>query len=122
MKFFKTVVALSIVCFAPVSAQEETDAMRDLQMGLQGIQEASKDPALLAQLMQDLQVSVEEHAFWVLRLCQLIHWSWSLQNPEMMAEAKKMMDSPEFKKQMKKMSESKEFKNGAQKTGKLWIW
>jgi hypothetical protein len=59
MKFLKTTLAFSVLLFAPVSAQnKEADAMRDLQLGLQGIQEAAKNPALLAQLMQDLQVCV----------------------------------------------------------------
>jgi hypothetical protein len=59
MKFLKTTLAFSVLLFAPVSAQnKEGDAMRDLQLGLQGIQEAAKNPALLAQLMQDLQVRV----------------------------------------------------------------
>jgi hypothetical protein len=31
--------------------------MKDFQTGLAGLQEASKNPALLAQLMQDLAVS-----------------------------------------------------------------
>lgn len=57
MKFFATFAAVSVLLFTPAAAQEkEADAMRDLQLGLQGIQEAAKNPALLAQLMQDLQV------------------------------------------------------------------
>merc|ERR1711862_1010345 len=38
------------------------------------------------------------------------------QDPEMMAEAKKMMDDPAFKKQMKQMSESKSFKDAVKQT------
>ena len=57
MRFFATVAAVSVLLLSPTNAQDkDTDAMRDLQLGLQGIQEAAKNPALLAQLMQDLQV------------------------------------------------------------------
>ena len=35
------------------------DAEYDISMGMAGIQQASKDPKLLAQLMQDMQVSFE---------------------------------------------------------------
>jgi hypothetical protein len=37
-------------------------------------------------------------------------------NPELMAEAQKMMDSPEFQKQMKTLQQSKEFKESIKKT------
>ena len=57
MKYFKSIITLSVLLFAPAYAQDkEAEALRDLQLGLQGIQEAAKNPALLAQLMQDLQV------------------------------------------------------------------
>ena len=62
MKLFATITAFAVLLFAPVSAQDvEADAMRDLQLGLQGIQEAAKNPVLLAQLMQDLQVGARCH-------------------------------------------------------------
>lgn len=51
MKLFSV---LTVAFVASVSAQQ--DPMRDLQLGLQGLQQASKDPAQLAQLMKDLQV------------------------------------------------------------------
>lgn len=51
MKLF---TVLTVAFVASVSAQQ--DPMRDLQMGLQGLQQAAKDPAQLAQLMKDLQV------------------------------------------------------------------
>lgn len=41
------------------------------------------------------------------------------QNPEMMAEAKKMMESPEYQSQMKKMTQSKEFKDSLKKTSEM---
>lgn len=68
MKFLKTTLAFSVLFFAPVSAQDkEADAMRDLQLGLQGIQEAAKNPALLAQLMHDLQVRIRG-------MCRALLW------------------------------------------------
>lgn len=91
-------VLFLLVCFVATStfAKDDEDAaaqaMRDLQMGMQGLKEASSNPALLAQLMRDLQ------------------------DPQMMAEAKKMMDSPEFQKQMKKMTNDPAFKDSTKKT------
>lgn len=35
----------------------QADAIRDMQMGFAGLQQAASDPVLMAQLMQDLQVS-----------------------------------------------------------------
>jgi hypothetical protein len=62
MKLFATLATFSVLLFAPASAQDmEADAMRDLQLGLLGIQEAAKNPVLLAQLMQDLQVGARYH-------------------------------------------------------------
>lgn len=62
------------------------DAEYDISMGMAGIQQAAKDPKLLAQLFQDMQ------------------------DPELMAEAKKMMESPEWKKKMKDLTNDKAFK------------
>jgi hypothetical protein len=39
-----------------VSAQNAEDALRDMQIGMQGLQAAASDPAMMAQLMADLQV------------------------------------------------------------------
>jgi tripartite-type tricarboxylate transporter receptor subunit TctC len=41
------------------------------------------------------------------------------QDPEMMAEAKKMMDSPEFQKQMKGMGNNKDVKDSFKKTADI---
>lgn len=41
------------------------DAEYDISMGMAGIQQAAKDPKLLAQLFQDMQVSAFIH-FWCL--------------------------------------------------------
>lgn len=62
------------------------DAEYDINMGMAGIQEAAKDPKLLAQMFQDMQ------------------------DPQLMAEAKKMMESPEWKKKMKDLTNDKAFK------------
>ena len=54
---FKVLLSVSLIfTAAPVFAQEGDAALRDLEIGLAGLQEAAKNPALLAQLMQDLQV------------------------------------------------------------------
>jgi hypothetical protein len=37
--------------------EEEDSALRDLQIGMQGLKEAAGNPVLLAQLMRDLAVS-----------------------------------------------------------------
>mmetsp|Transcript_19847 Transcript_19847/g.27545 ORF Transcript_19847/g.27545 Transcript_19847/m.27545 type:complete len:199 (-) Transcript_19847:176-772(-) len=96
MKFFKAIASIASIAFFSTGAfAQEDDALRNMQMGMAGLQQAAKDPALLAQLMQDLQ------------------------NPEMMAEAQKMMDSPEFKKQMKQLTGDKGFKDSIKKTADM---
>jgi hypothetical protein len=104
MKFFKSLLSTSLfLVISGVQAQDgyvrgedpQADAIRDLQTGMGGLQQASKDPVLLAQMMQDLQ------------------------DPEMMAEAKKMMESPEFQKQMKKLEKTKDFKEATKKAKQM---
>jgi hypothetical protein len=59
MKFVRVAVTVVVATVASsfVGAADDSDnALRDLQIGLEGLQAASKDPAMLAQLMQDLQV------------------------------------------------------------------
>ena len=56
MKFIKTLVSLAILAAPSAFAQEERDALRDLQIVMQGLKEAANNPELLAQLMHDLQV------------------------------------------------------------------
>mmetsp|Transcript_7461 Transcript_7461/g.11096 ORF Transcript_7461/g.11096 Transcript_7461/m.11096 type:complete len:209 (-) Transcript_7461:200-826(-) len=70
------------------------DAEYDISMGMAGIQQAAKDPKMLAQLFQDMQ------------------------DPQLMAEAKKMMESPEWKKKMKNLTNDKNFKQSAQAAAK----
>lgn len=67
MKVFKTLLTASfMLCFSVASAQDyvrgqdpQADAIRDMQTGMAGMQQAAKDPVLLAQLMKDLQVKID---------------------------------------------------------------
>uniref|UniRef100_A0A7S2K5H0 STI1 domain-containing protein n=1 Tax=Leptocylindrus danicus TaxID=163516 RepID=A0A7S2K5H0_9STRA len=70
----------------------EERAVYDMQTGMMGLKEAASNPALLAQMMEDLK------------------------DPEIMAEAQKMMASPEYQEQMKKMEHSKDFKDALKMT------
>lgn len=61
---FKGVFSSLFLFFSLASGQEEyvrgenpqADAIRDMQTGFAGLQQAASDPVLMAQLMQDLQV------------------------------------------------------------------
>ena len=55
MMFLKTLFSFLLLAVAFCSAQDR-DAMHDIQVGMQGLKEAAKDPALLAQLIRDMQV------------------------------------------------------------------
>ncbi|KAG7361076.1 hypothetical protein IV203_036176 [Nitzschia inconspicua] len=97
MMFFRSLYSLLVIlaCLIAVAVakkEEEDQALKDLYMGMAGLKEAANNPALLAQLMRDLQ------------------------DPEMMAEAKKMMDNPQFQKKMKEMSNTNDFKEATQKS------
>ncbi|KAG7356094.1 hypothetical protein IV203_000780 [Nitzschia inconspicua] len=97
MMFFRSLYSLLVIlaCLIAVAVakkEEEDQALKDLYMGMAGLKEAANNPALLAQLMRDLQ------------------------DPEMMAEAKKMMDNPQFQKKMKEMGNTKDFKEATQKS------
>jgi len=90
MKLY-AVVALFFSVFQASFANE------DFVLGMKGLQEAAKDPKVLAQLMQDLN------------------------NPETMAEAKKMMENPEWKDEMRKLKEQENWRtviDGAKQTTK----
>jgi hypothetical protein len=63
--FLKGIFSSLFLLFSLVSGQEEeyvrgqnpqADAIRDMQVGFTGLQQAASDPVLMAQLMQDLQV------------------------------------------------------------------
>lgn len=64
MKFVKAIASVGILFLSSgVSAADykrgenkDQDALYDIQTGMAGIQQAAKDPALLAQLLQDMQV------------------------------------------------------------------
>lgn len=50
-------ICLVLLVWPSVSAQQlDGTALRDIQVGMEGLMEASKDPMILAQLMKDMQV------------------------------------------------------------------
>lgn len=70
--FTTTTVILSTIGISSAADEKyvygkdpKKDAEYDISMGMAGIQQASKDPKLLAQLMQDMQVSFE----WIEYMC-----------------------------------------------------
>ena len=46
MMLFKTILSFSLLLAAPVFSQSDEEALRDLQVGMAGLQEAAKNPAL----------------------------------------------------------------------------
>jgi hypothetical protein len=56
LSFFVLLVCLGTLTVA--KKEEEDSALRDLQIGMQGLKEAASNPALMAQLMRDLAVRV----------------------------------------------------------------
>jgi hypothetical protein len=87
---YTSLLLLNSISSSRVTAQD--DALKDVQIGMQGLKQASDDPAVLAQLMKDLQ------------------------DPELMAEAQKMMQDPAFQREMKRLTKSKEFQETVKKT------
>lgn len=55
MMFRKIFLVCVSLLAAPLCFAQE-DAERNIMMGMQGLAEAAKDPALLAQLVRDMQV------------------------------------------------------------------
>jgi redox-regulated HSP33 family molecular chaperone len=49
-------VAGLLVSATACHAQNRENALKDMHIGMQGLQQAGEDPAMLAQLMQDMQV------------------------------------------------------------------
>jgi len=51
-------VAGAVALFACAAAADDMkeDPLRDISIGMQGLEQAAQDPALMAQLLQDLQV------------------------------------------------------------------
>jgi|Transcript_23949 L-rhamnose mutarotase len=100
MKFVKSVLSVGAVLLSANVAfgkdykrgdNKMKDAELDIQNAMAGMAQAGQDPAMLAQLMEDMK------------------------DPVLMREAQEMMNTPEFKKQMKKMQSSKEFKDASKK-------
>ena len=65
LSLFTTTALLSVGLTSAAKEKEyvygkdpKKDAEYDIQMGMAGIQQAAKDPKLLAQLFQDMQVSL----------------------------------------------------------------
>lgn len=66
MKVFQALLSITVTIsclFASTEAKKKDDdataqAIRDMQAGMAGLKEASGNPAMLAQLMRDLQVSI----------------------------------------------------------------
>lgn len=50
------VIAFILVSLCRLSTAQ-SDALRDAQIGMQGLMESTKDPAALAQLLKDMQVN-----------------------------------------------------------------
>lgn len=50
------VAGLLLSATACHAQDKKKDALRDMQIGMEGLQMAGEDPAMLAQLMQDMQV------------------------------------------------------------------
>jgi hypothetical protein len=73
MKLFQSLYSLFVIlaCLIAVTVakkkEEEDQALKDLYTGMAGLKEAANNPALLAQLMRDLQVSCNLLCFWWLR-------------------------------------------------------
>ena len=54
---FQKLLILAIATLSSfITAQ---DALRDIQAGMEGLKQVGKDPELLAQLMRDMQVSLD---------------------------------------------------------------
>lgn len=87
MLFLQTLFSFLLLLLAFCASQQYKDTLQDIQLGLQGLKEAASNPALMAQLLRDMQ------------------------DPELMAEAKEMMDDPEYKKKMAEMTKDKAFQD-----------
>ena len=84
---FALIGLLSLSTLGLAQDDAKAQALRDVQIGMQGLMQATEDPALLAQLMRDMQVRRREeeenfllhfHAFFIvenrsLTMRQFIH-------------------------------------------------
>ena len=61
MKLLKSLLSVCLLfsnsVFADRGEDKDADALYDVQLGMAGLKQASKDPTLLAQMIQDMQVS-----------------------------------------------------------------
>ena len=89
-------VGATLLSSLPLSLAQQGHAEQDIMLGMQGLAQAAKDPALLAQLMKDMQ------------------------DPEMMKEAQKMMQDPKFQAEMKKLQNDKGFKESLKQTTEMF--
>jgi hypothetical protein len=57
---FSVVIARTVLillpCICLLAQAQDFDATQNIQLGMQGLMQAGSDPALLAQLMKDMQV------------------------------------------------------------------
>lgn len=65
MKLLRTILSAGLLLAAPAveaaksrGEDPKEDALYDINTGMAGLQQATKDPKLLAQLMQDMNVSL----------------------------------------------------------------
>ena len=75
MKFLSSLFSIGVFFASTLCANAQddyvrgedpaADAIRDMQTGMAGIQQAAKDPVLMAQLMQDLQVRLPMQDFHI---------------------------------------------------------
>jgi hypothetical protein len=56
MRFVLFLITLSCTFLATTITAQDYDALTNIQLGMQGLMQAGSDPAMLAQLMQDMQV------------------------------------------------------------------
>ncbi|KAL7569349.1 hypothetical protein ACA910_016891 [Epithemia clementina (nom. ined.)] len=89
------ILILVLATFSGFTLAQDRDVLLDIQMGMEGLKQAGKDPELLAQLMRDMQ------------------------DPEIMAAAQEMMNDIKCQAEMKKFSKSKEFKESLKTTKEM---
>merc|ERR1711871_594412 len=88
----KTMESQAYIEAEPEAPPDYSDQKRNVQVGLQGLGEMSKDPKLLAEAME------------------------SLKDPEIAKGVQKMMADPEFQAEMKKLTDSPQFKKMREKS------
>lgn len=61
MKYVRAIISSAFLLFTPFCMGQ--DGMRDAAIGMQGLQEVLNNPALLAQLMEDMKVRCHREDF-----------------------------------------------------------